>query len=299
MKVISFGDSACEKIRRYLDSYVNNELTVETNHEVVRHLESCSACAGEAEDRSRLKARLKSAVTAQNAPADLSEKIREQIRQQDPRRFASPHWTRWGAVAAAVVLASFGTWMARGRWGGGDIYSDGPTQDAYIQKLSRTVAVVLRVGLRDHVHCSVLSGTPKKPPALDQVAQDMGSKYKGLVPLVKASIPPDYRIMMGHQCDYGGRRFVHLAMTNGTSLMSLVIARKERGESLATLAPTLRTASVNVYQAAAQQYEIAGFETEAYLAFIVSDLNAAGNLQVAGNLAPSVHSFLSKVPRDS
>src|SRR6516164_6591179 len=109
MKVMSFGDSACEKIRRYLDSYINNELTVETNHEVVRHLGSCLTCVGEFEERSRLKARLKSAVTTQNAPVDLSEKIREQIREQDSRRLASPRWARWGAVAAAVLLASLGT----------------------------------------------------------------------------------------------------------------------------------------------------------------------------------------------
>jgi len=294
MKVISFGDSSCEKTRRYLDSYINNELLVETNHEVLRHLESCPACAAEFEQSSRLKARLKSAVAGQSVPPDLSERIREGIRHHQSRPFAAAGWTRWGAVAAAVLLVTLGTWMTRSRWSGGDIYSDGPAQDAFIQRISHTVSVVLGVGLRDHVHCAVLSGIPKKAPTLDQVAQDMGPKYNGLVPLVKASIPADYRIVMGHQCDYGGRRYVHLTMSNGSNLMSLVIARKDHGESLETLAPTLKTSGVSLYQAAAQQYEIAGFETEDYLAFVVSDLNAKANLQVAATLAPSVHAFLSQ-----
>jgi len=74
-----------------------------------------------------------------------------------------------------------------------------------------------------------------------------------------------------------------------------VIARKERGESIEALTPSLRTSGVKVYQAAAQSYEISGFETTTYLAFVVSDLNAKNNLQVASNLAPSVHSFLAKL----
>ncbi len=294
MNIIPFGDSACERTRRYLDSYINNELLAETHNDVLRHLETCSTCSAEFEARSRLKVRLKSAVESQSVPADLQLRIREEIHQYGSTRASSAGWHRWAAVAAAVLLVSVGTWVARGRRSG-NIYSDGPVQDAFIQKISQTVSLVLRVGLRDHVHCAVLSGIPKHPPTLEEVTKDMGPTYKGLVPLVKASIPADYRIVMGHQCDYGGRTFVHLTMKSGTNLMSLVITRKEHGESMETLAPTLRTSGVPVYQAAAQSYEIAGFETEQYLAFVISDLNANNNLQVASNLAPSVHSFLAKL----
>ncbi len=295
MNIIPFGDSACERTRRYLDSYINNELLGETHKEVLRHLETCSTCSAEFEARSRLKVRLKSAVESQSVPAELQSRIREEIQQYGSTRVSSAVWPRWAAVAAAVLLVSVGTWVDRGRWSTGNIYSDGPVQDAFIQKISQTVSMVLRVGLRDHVHCAVLSGIPKHPRTLEEVTKDMGPTYRGLVPLVKASIPADYRIVMGHQCDYGGRIFVHLTMKSGTNLMSLVITRKERGESMETLAPTLRSSGVPVYQAAAQSYEIAGFETEQYLAFVVSDLNANNNLQVASNLVPSVHSFLAKL----
>jgi len=294
MNIISFGDRACEKVRKYLEPYINKELPVETHREVLRHLESCPGCAAELEQHLRLKTRLQSAVASQTVPASLPAKVRERIRQHNSPSVFAGTWVRWGAIAAAVLLVSFGTWLTRGRWSRGDIHADGPAQDAFIHRISLTVSTVLRVGLRDHVHCAVLSGIPKTRPSLEQVTQDMGPTYKGLVPLVKASIPPDYRIVMGHQCDYGGRTYVHLAMSNGTNLMSLVITRKEHGESLGTLAPALRASGANVYQAAAQQYEIAGFETDAYLAFVVSDLDAKNNLQMASALAPSVHAFLSK-----
>ena len=295
MKVITFGDSVCQKTRRYLDSYLNGKPLTETSPEVLRHIESCSACAAEFEQRSRLKARVKSAVDGQSVPAGLSEKIRRQIRHDEAQPSTITSWSRWGAVAAAVLLATLGTWTLRDGWIGGDIYSDGPVQDAFIQRISQTISTVLRVGLRDHVHCAVLSGVPKTAPTLEQVAQGMGPKYNGLVPLVRASIPADYRIVMGHQCDYAGRIYVHLAMSNGRNLMSLVITHKEKNESLAALVPTLTASGVRVYQAAAQQYEVAGFETGDYLAFVVSDLNTKDNLQVAGNLAPSVRAFLGGV----
>ena len=34
MNRVQFGEGACEKTRKYLDSYIGNELLVETNHEV-------------------------------------------------------------------------------------------------------------------------------------------------------------------------------------------------------------------------------------------------------------------------
>jgi len=97
--------------------------------------------------------------------------------------------------------------MTGSRWGTGVIYSDGRVQDAFIQKIAQTLSTGLRV--------AVLSGVPKKTPGLEQVAESMGPVYKGLVPLVKASLPLEYRIVMGHQCDYSGRGFVHLTMTDG------------------------------------------------------------------------------------
>ena len=47
MNRIQFGEGGCEKMRKYLDAYISNELMVETNHEGLRHIEGCPACAAE------------------------------------------------------------------------------------------------------------------------------------------------------------------------------------------------------------------------------------------------------------
>ncbi len=293
MNVISFGDGACEKTRRYMDSYISNELLVETNHEVLRHLENCASCSAEIEARSRVKTRLKAAVESQQAAADLAVKIRRQIHQQRSRsRLAD--WNLWTMAAAAVVVLSIGIWVTRTRTYIPEI-ADRRGQDVFIQKVSQTVSKVLRVGLGDHIHCAVFRKYPKNPPALAQMAESMGPTLQGLVPLVKASVPDRYRIIMAHQCSYSGRHFVHVTLSDGSNLTSLVIARKELGESLEGLSPSIRAAGVPVYQAVAGRYEVAGFETPQYLAFVVSDLNAENNLHMAGNLAPTVHNFLARL----
>jgi len=104
MNIISFADSACERVRRYLDSYINSELLVETNHEVLRHLETCSICSAEFASRSRLEA----AVESQSVPAELPAKSRKRLRQDESKVLFAAEWPKWAAVSAAVLLVSVG-----------------------------------------------------------------------------------------------------------------------------------------------------------------------------------------------
>ena len=80
MSRMQFGEGGCEKTRKYLDAYISNELTVETNYEVLRHIEGCPACAAEVDACARLRSRLKAAVNAQSVPPELQVRIREQTR---------------------------------------------------------------------------------------------------------------------------------------------------------------------------------------------------------------------------
>jgi hypothetical protein len=50
-----------------------------------------------------------------------------------------------------------------------------------------------------------------------------------------------------------------------------------------------------VYEVAAKRFEVAGFESQGYLAFIVSDLDGKNNLQIAENLAPLLAGFLNSI----
>ena len=280
MNRVSFGEGACEKTRKYLDSYINSELTVETNHEVLKHLEGCAGCSTELDAMMTLRARLKAAVKGQTASPELESRVREKIRSRQSDAVVFP---RWAMAIAASVLVSVGSWAIYSREKMPEI-GDRPSQNAYIQKISATLAPVLRLGLGDHVHCAVFRKYPKNPPPVEQMEKDLGPEYAGLLPVVRSAIPPAFRVVLAHQCTYAGRKYTHFTFEKGGELVSLVVARKGDGESIREMS-----------QAVAGRYRVSGFEAGSFLAYVVSDLAQSDNLQIATVLEPAVRGFLSKI----
>ncbi len=293
MNPVSFAQGGCEKVRKYLDSYISNELLVETNHEVLRHLESCSDCRAELDARTRVRDRLRTAVKSQAVPPELQVRIREQLNARDSRGWQAAGWTRWAAAMAATALVAAGVWLGVPRDRLPEL-SDRAGQTAYIQKVSARVATVLRVGLGDHIHCSIFRKYPQNPPTPEQMADKLGPAFEGLLPVVRSAVPEGYRVIMAHECGYDGRKYIHLTMERDGSLLSLVIARKQDGESMEGLKAAGQSSSVTIYQAGAGRYQVAGFDAGKFLAYVVSDLKSDANLQIATSLAPGVHEFLLK-----
>jgi hypothetical protein len=129
------------------------------------------------------------------------------------------------------------------------------------------------------------------------MARELGPQYAGLVPLVKARVPDEYRVILAHRCSVQGRNYVHLILRGSSSLLSLIITKKSPGESFhaVLLAPVLAAAGVPVYRAGASQFQVAAFESQGYLAFVISDLPEESNLQLARSLAPSIQQFLNQM----
>ena len=75
----------CEQVRQLADSYLSDELIVETNHQIISHLEHCADCRRELAARRELRTRLREAFTNasenQIRPEFLS-RLSEQLRDQ-------------------------------------------------------------------------------------------------------------------------------------------------------------------------------------------------------------------------
>ena len=52
----------CRELKPIMDSYISDELLIETNHDVLRHLENCSDCRREMSDRRALKLRIRHTI---------------------------------------------------------------------------------------------------------------------------------------------------------------------------------------------------------------------------------------------
>src|SRR6266446_5417002 len=120
----------CREFREIVDSYLGNELIVETNHEVISHLEHCAECRRELAALRGLRSQLREAFI--KAPENqMSEEFAQRLSAQlhahalgernvTPLsgRHSSVMWRRtsWLALAACLVLATgFGLVLVRQR----------------------------------------------------------------------------------------------------------------------------------------------------------------------------------------
>jgi len=264
MNVIRFEDAACGKVRGYLDSYLSNELLVETNHEVLHHLESCPQCAAELSVRARVRTGLQAAVRGTSVPDGLEGRVQRAVRAQNRRTRASLYTM---AVAALLIIGLAIVSLTRAK--------PGP-EEAILAKASGRLALLLNVGLRDHLHCAVFR-------KYDKAVVQLSPEFTDLARLIKARLTGDFRIIQGHRCTAGGRQYLHLIVTHGDKLLSLILTRKRSGESL----------SGGVFQEGVDRFQVVGFESHDYLVYVISDLDAQQNLQLAANIAPAVREYLA------
>jgi len=296
MNLVKFNGRSCETYRRYFDAYLDNELLVETNQDVVEHLESCADCTRLIESRVRIKQLLKNAVAAEEAPAVLAEQLRHRFRARPG--FFSRDTVRWMIAAAAVLALAIGG-VETLRWG----YVIGVSQPAgVVETVSERVQELLRVGLVDHVHCAIVLERWKRFISLEKMKADstqsaLGPEFIDLVPAVQARLEPYFKMVQEHRCTANHRQYIHLILTGDKgAIVSLVITEK-RGESFAqadTVA-VINASGLPIYRDRQGILEIAGFESDKYLAYVVSNLNHDSNLNVASTIAPLVYSHLHRL----
>jgi hypothetical protein len=297
MNVVNFNEHACERYRRYFDAYLDNELPVETNQDVLQHLNSCAECAGILQDRARTKHLVRDAVTKEQAPPELVAALQSRLRHER-RSFFAPDTARWMMAGAAVLLLAIVgirslQWARIAQFGG---------DSGVFQTVSARVQELLRVGLIDHIHCTIDLQRWKRFVSFDEMKastgrQALGPEFIDLVPAVEAKLGAKYKLVQGHRCVADRRQYVHLILTgdNG-AILSLVITEKNNESfSQADAVAVLRTSGIPIYRDQQGIMEIAGFESDKYLAYVVSNLDRATNLNVASLVAPIVYDHLRKL----
>jgi len=244
------------------------------------------------EEEAKLRQQLQRAVRSTEVPPYLENKIRAGIRGSEARQLLQFRYS-WMAAAAALALAVFGgiTYQL------GHLRLTTSSQESYIASVSNHVSSIMRVGLRDHLHCSFFRKFPKDAPKLENIEKNLSEPYRGMIPIVRKHVPGDFRLMITHECGYQGRKFVHLALKRDSQLLSVVLAVKQDGESFKTeeLIPALTEAGIPFYQSGVQRFQIAAFESDHHLIYIVSDLSQAENMQTMTAMAPELKDYLNKL----
>jgi hypothetical protein len=240
-----------------------------------------------------LAARLKGAVDRISEPEGFDFRVRAALAG---RRQRSRPWIWVGPLAAATVAAGLLIGVVTPvpcR----PLPSGREAQENFIGAISRQTPALLQAGLQDHVHCSVFRARPSTLPSVAELRKTLGLQYGALLDAVAGHAPDGFHVVTAHRCGYRGHKFIHLALTDGGKLMSLVVSLKQGSESLreSDLKQALSSQGIPIYAAGAERFHIAAFETPSYLVSVVSDLSSGGNNHAAQVLAPPVNTALSQL----
>ncbi len=258
----------CQQARPLLDSYLTNELQVETLHAVNAHLAQCGACRAALASRERARAAVNTAVRNLVPDPNFAALVRDTVRAEanTRRRSVMP----WIAVAAALALISAISWQWR-------------VDTALI--LAR-----LNLGKGDHVFCARGGFYPDVPPTPAEMREQVGATYVKLVDAVIGQAK-GYVIREGHLCHWQDREFVHFILERNKKLVSIMLTRKQRpNESFPrhSLLAAMRAEGIPVYTTDDDGMAIAGLDAGQHLAFAVSENGRDEGVRLLAAMIPSL-----------
>src|SRR5262245_6207259 len=142
----------CRDARELADSFLSEQLLVETTHDILRHLAQCPSCRAEIDSRRRLRATLRGAFERSpelRATPGFLASIGHRVREQQSRRRRAWSWRPMMAIAASLLLATSVAIGGR-EWLG---------------------ASLMHAVLGDHQNCAIRFSLREKPISLEDAAQ--------------------------------------------------------------------------------------------------------------------------------
>jgi len=234
----------CQHVREVMDSYLSEELSVETNHGVLRHVAECRDCGAELKRRQRLRALLSETLGV----AMDADRVRARITLAVDREQRS--WkrvARLGAVAATLVAA-----VAVAYWVGRPV--DAAAYDDSAE---------------DHIACALTyPGDARYDP--DRAAQNLESPFEHIVDAVGLSHGV-YHVIDAHMCPYKGRHYAHVVIRGDNQTLSLFAERAERGALPDTPTTVLAGDMLDVHATTRLGYRISAVATRDHRLFLVSE----------------------------
>ena len=203
-------NAECRSVRELMDSYISGELTVESNHDVLRHLERCEACRSELARRERTRALLIGSFGDAPDAAALEARIVAAIDREQP---AWKRVMRYGGIAAAMAMV-----IGAALW------------------FSRPVdAAAYTDSVDNHIACA-LTFPPETAYDPKRAAASLAAPYTAIINAAPHK-SGDYDLIDAHMCPYNGRDYVHLVYRSAGHTVSVFAEPATRGRLPATHQP--------------------------------------------------------------
>lgn len=303
----------CRGMKTMMDSYISDELLVETNHDVLQHLENCRDCRSEMADRRALKLRVRrTLVDSQETRLDpvFAARLKRELRDQALRpglgerimqagRLGSLRlaFAGFSVVALAVVISLF---MFRGSddHAAAEVAAVNTQRDAATESNSRRGDAVQAAwneladhAVGDHENCAVKFNLKERPITLDEAAKRYGEFNKDLDKVITTALhaekgeTSETRFLESHFCLYEGRRFAHIVYKHKGRMVSFLVAETD----LPATNDDIQTASFD------GKISAAGFRIGHHAVFVVSELPDTDNVSLARSVVPAIRLHAGKL----
>lgn len=290
-----------------IDSFISDELLVETNLEVLAHLETCADCSRSLSERRALLLRLQQTLrNAENIKINPTFAARMAA---DLRTIAlqPSMWDRFvggvkafnfrmaSAAFACVMLLALGAlvWIDRSDSTSSNAGIDVPSNST-VSDLANAIRVswneIASHAVGDHENCAIEYHLKEEPISLDEAAKSYGTYNKDIDKTITTALNatekrPNVKFIESHSCVYEGRRFAHVVYKQNGRIVSFLVTDTD-------LPPTndeIQTAEFD------GKMNSAGFRIGQHAVFVVSDLTVAENVALAQFVAPAIRSHLERM----
>lgn len=302
----------CRDFLEVADSYLSDELLVETNHDVIAHLEACADCRRELAARRELRSTLRTAFNnAEELRIDdqYETRLRDQLRTSATTAKSSTRRRAWMAIAACLVAgATFGVialWQRQQSQRTKEEHpnaaevkpeSTQPSPGDVVAGPDVVLAKMSELAAGDHRDCAIHHRLPDRPISLEEAGRKYDAAYLNLTKAVMSHASKSaeaIELVMAHACVFKGQWFAHIVVRHRDRLASLLVTRVENQRDLVKT----NDADPHGHVIACSRigsYQISCLQTARHAVFVVSDLSEGENLALARRLAPPVYEHITR-----
>lgn len=271
----------CREFREISDSYLCDELLVETNLQIFRHLENCRDCRTDFAARRELRGKLKTAVrNADEFQIDpiFFNKLKANLRESALQQTA---WSKlfFNPKLLAPVMAGLVITVVVGLGYVSFFNTNGPvviSQNSVVKGL--TEIALKAVG--DHEDCALEKLQTWEAMSKEDYADKAVYSEKVLQPL-KAKFSGDLEMLHAHDCIFEGKEFTHVILKKGSHIVSVFFDKNDQF-------PQADSTTASIISEEERGLRVASFQIRNQAVFVVSDMPETENLSAARILSASL-----------
>lgn len=255
----------CKDFNEIADSYLSDELAVETNHEIFKHLDYCVSCrkllAARRRIRESVSASMKKSHEFAMSPL-LAARIKNDLRNQTTGEKKRAVWKIAAPVLAGLLIfASVGFLV---------LYNQNQATDL----IQSNLIDMAHKAIGDHRYCAM-----KKIDYWKASAKSVSAEKPEFV---KSLEDEKTHFISAHDCVFDGQSFTHYILRREEKIVSVLKISSEIDF------PTNSKVNGSIVCEREDGLQAARFQSGQSVIFVISDMSETENLSIARTLSESL-----------